>query len=339
MKYQGIALAGIFGVMLAYIPVSLSALASRERNPAYHQTPSVPMLPPVSEMPPPLYPMFPPENIQQPAAIAPEEKVAPAPVPAPQPPASAAPAIIINNNNNNNNGYNAGGYGAIPPIIIYPNEPRSETIQPSTSDTPAAPVAPSAVPPVPTQTPYTAPVQSMPAVSPAYGYTPPVSGRQFITYEIRSGLSDANLKQLQYYVSADILLSRNVAADYKAPTVSAGQVVFNNGQYIERIFISKDTPGQLMHKTVAYRQDGVAVELLGICFEQNRNNILYFQPAYGFYGFMNAPGTYASGVQTTYGRYVYEVFLPEASWPYLMGVVNMEYQADQSRNAPGRPTR
>jgi hypothetical protein len=270
--------------------------------------------------------MFPPENIQQPGVIVPEEKVATEPVPAPPPPASAAPAIIINNNNNNNNGNNAGGYGAIPPIIIYPNAPRSETVQPSTFDTP------------PAQAPYTAPAQSTPAVPPAYGYTPPVSGRQFLTYQMRSALSDAQLRQVRYYLSADIILSRNVEANYRAPAVSASQVVLNNGQYIERIQISKDTPGQLLHRTVAYREDGLAVELLGICFEQNSNNILYFQPAYGFYGFMNAPGTNASGVQTKYGRYVYEVFLPEASWPYLMGV-NMEYQADQSRNAPGRPVR
>jgi hypothetical protein len=90
---------------------------------------------------------------------------------------------------------------------------------------------------------------------------------------------------------------------------------------------------------VAYRQDGLAVELLGIGFEQNRNNIIYFQPVYGFYGFMNVPGTNAVGVQTKYGRYIYEVFLPDSVWPYLMGTVNIEYKDDQSRTAPGRPVR
>jgi hypothetical protein len=130
-----------------------------------------------------------------------------------------------------------------------------------------------------------------------------------------------------------------VDKNYKAPSVSAGEVVFSNGQYVERILISKNTPGQLLHKTVAYRQDGLAVELLGICFEQNRNNLIYFQPVYGFYGFMNAPGTNVAGVQTKYGRYIYEVFLPESAWPYLMGTVNIEYKDDQSRNAPGRIVR
>jgi hypothetical protein len=326
MKYQSIVFAGICGLM-AYIPASLSALSTRERESAYSQAASIPTLPPESEIPPPLYPMFPQEGVRQPQTILPETKPATPPQAsqAPKAPPAAAPPVIINNNNNNNN--NVGGYSSTPPAaIIYPNAPRA-AIAPS-------PAAPAQAAPAPV-----APMQASPVAAPSYGYVPPVSGRQLLSYQIRSALSDSQLKRVQYYISADILLSRSVAATYKAPAVSSGEVVFSNGQYVERILISKDTPGQLLHRTVAYRQDGLAVELLGICFEQNRDNIIYFQPVYGFYGFMSDPGTSAAGVQTKYGRYTYEVFLPESAWPYLMGVVNMEYKNDQSRNAPGRALR
>lgn len=88
------------------------------------------------------------------------------------------------------------------------------------------------------------------------------------TYDIKKRLDekDLDIERVQFYNSEKILLRRSIPFD--EAMVSAGEIKFENGQYVEEIIIKKETPG-------ACDYDGDME--LGVSFEQGENKIIRFR--------------------------------------------------------------
>ncbi|PKP52214.1 MAG: hypothetical protein CVT92_10090 [Bacteroidetes bacterium HGW-Bacteroidetes-1] len=89
----------------------------------------------------------------------------------------------------------------------------------------------------------------------------------FFTQGIRENVESYNidLKDIQFYTSRKIILERNLT--YEETNVSSGKVRFENGQYIERIIIKKNTQGVCKEYNT---------ESIDVAFEQGENRDLTF---------------------------------------------------------------
>lgn len=94
------------------------------------------------------------------------------------------------------------------------------------------------------------------------------SNKIIFTNSIKQKLhnKDLNIKEVQFYNSDKIILTRNIP--YDEAKVLDGEIKFENGQYVEEIIIKKETPG-------ICRSDKDME--LGISFEQGQNKVIYFK--------------------------------------------------------------
>jgi hypothetical protein len=84
---------------------------------------------------------------------------------------------------------------------------------------------------------------------------------------IENNLNENSLKQVQFYLSSDIILQRKVGNE--TSNIKNGKVQIINGELTEEVVIKKGTPGILVN-TLDNR--------IGISFEDNDNQFLMFGP-------------------------------------------------------------
>lgn len=76
---------------------------------------------------------------------------------------------------------------------------------------------------------------------------------------------DITLDQIQFYNSHKIVLYRNLS--YEETKVASGKIRFENGEFIERVIIKKNTPGVC---------EGFTDQIIDVAFEQGENRQLKF---------------------------------------------------------------
>lgn len=76
---------------------------------------------------------------------------------------------------------------------------------------------------------------------------------------------DIDIKDIQFYNSHKIVLERNISSE--ETKVSSGKIRFENGKFIERIIIKKNTPG-----ICESHEQGI----IGVSYEQGENRVLKF---------------------------------------------------------------
>lgn len=93
------------------------------------------------------------------------------------------------------------------------------------------------------------------------------SCKTYFTHGIKTDLEaqGLNLKEIQYYISKDILLKRYI--EKSETKVASGEVKTSQGRYIEEILIKEGTPGKC---------DSVGEDELFIRFEHGEGKVLRF---------------------------------------------------------------
>jgi hypothetical protein len=97
----------------------------------------------------------------------------------------------------------------------------------------------------------------------------------YITPEIYATLGEEQLKKTQFYLSADIKLTRTVSVDTQTDVIS-GQAAVDQGSDVEVIEITASTPGELIEVSTIDFDDGSKARVLGVCFDNDSNRVLYF---------------------------------------------------------------
>lgn len=89
----------------------------------------------------------------------------------------------------------------------------------------------------------------------------------YFTHQLRETVaaSDIDLKDIQFYNSQKIVIERQITSE--ETKVASGKIRFENGQFIERIIIKKNTPG------ICESFNEAVVE---VAFEQGENRALKF---------------------------------------------------------------
>jgi hypothetical protein len=89
----------------------------------------------------------------------------------------------------------------------------------------------------------------------------------YFNQEIRDNVEsyEIEMTEIQFYNSHKIVLERNLT--YEETKVASGKIRFENGQFIERIIIKKNTPGVC---------EGFTADMIDVAFEQGENRILKF---------------------------------------------------------------
>jgi hypothetical protein len=184
--------------------------------------------------------------------------------------------------------------------------------------------------PVPEPEPVQEPVRRQAAPPPE----PPPPAKNPLGVFIRQELQEDQLYDLQYYISSNISLTREVnisetQVDYR------GALIINKGRDAEEITIAAETPGELTTIEMI-NLNGVETEYLGICFDNDILNTLYFIPneENDRYELL----TYISNEKKTvvYDDKEFSV-LYNAETPYLL-IINETKNEDQidRKTAPGR---
>lgn len=76
---------------------------------------------------------------------------------------------------------------------------------------------------------------------------------------------DIQMTDIQFYNSKEIILERDLS--YEETKVASGKIRFENGRFIERIIIKKETPGVC---------EGFDNEVIDVAFEPGENKVLKF---------------------------------------------------------------
>lgn len=76
---------------------------------------------------------------------------------------------------------------------------------------------------------------------------------------------DIEMTDIQFYNSREIILERDLS--YEETKVASGKIRFENGRFIERIIIKKETPGVC---------EGFDEEVIDVSFEPGENKVLKF---------------------------------------------------------------
>jgi hypothetical protein len=89
----------------------------------------------------------------------------------------------------------------------------------------------------------------------------------FFNQEIRDNVEsyEIEMTEIQFYNSHKIVLERNLT--YEETKVASGKIRFENGQFIERIIIKKNTPGVC---------ESFTEDMIDVAFEQGDNRVLKF---------------------------------------------------------------
>lgn len=184
--------------------------------------------------------------------------------------------------------------------------------------------------PEPEPEPVQAPVRRQAAPAPE----PPPPAKTPLGVFVRQELQEDQLYGLQYYISANIKLTREINIT-ETQIDSRGALIINTGKDVEEITIAAETPGEFT--TIAtINLNGVETEYFGICFDDNILNTLYFIPneendRYELLSYIS------NGAKTVvYDDKEFEV-LYQGEVPYLL-IINETKNEDQidRKIAPGR---
>jgi hypothetical protein len=142
------------------------------------------------------------------------------------------------------------------------------------------------------------------------------------------GLDEYGLKQVQFYVSKDITLTRDMGES--ETEVTGGRIKLVNGRRVEEVLIPAGTPGVLMEMP--------GTDQLAISFEANSTDYLLFganTQQGGAYSLMAKDWTHRVG-QVLYGGRVYRT-TPESAGALLLVDVRKLNKLDvHTRTASGR---
>jgi len=154
----------------------------------------------------------------------------------------------------------------------------------------------------------------------------------------RAQLHEDQLKMVQYYVSTDIILTRELATG-ESPSVSSGRVAFVDGKRTEQILISgaffMKTPGVLVGISRGTLSGSGDWEYFDISFEDDDKLFLRFvrRDDHGDFQLV-ARGTWP---ETRYGDLRYTISYKGNKTPYLLGRVNVKYKETKDiRRVKGR---
>ncbi len=145
---------------------------------------------------------------------------------------------------------------------------------------------------------------------------------------IENNWTEKELKQVQFYLSSDIVIQRKLGSE--TSTIQNGKVRIVNGERIEEIIIKKGTPGVLVYNSVDNR--------VGISFEDGDDKFLMFGANKG------KGGRYyllASDWQNQVGKVQYEgqtyYCTPESGKAFLTLDLKKLHQIElEKRTAKGR---
>lgn len=142
------------------------------------------------------------------------------------------------------------------------------------------------------------------------------------------GLDEYGLKQVQFYVSKDVTLTRDMGES--ETEVSGGRIKMVNGRRVEEVVIPAGTPGVLMELPETGQ--------LAISFEANSTDYLLFgsnAQQGGAYSLMAKDWTHRIG-KVLYGGRIYRT-TPESAGALLLVDVRKLNKLDvHSRTATGR---
>lgn len=109
--------------------------------------------------------------------------------------------------------------------------------------------------------PFNAPKANPPANQQAKGSQKSMLNRELID---KYSLSDKDFESLQYYLAADLVLTREVSKEELSRGTKKGKLVQSKGQTIEEVSISASTPGVC----VLLEKDRRGAVSLGLSFEE-----------------------------------------------------------------------
>jgi hypothetical protein len=150
------------------------------------------------------------------------------------------------------------------------------------------------------------------------------------TYQLHqeAGMDERTLQQVQFYVSKDIILQRDLGDS--ETTISGGRIKMINGRRVEEVVVLAGTPGVLITMPGDDR--------LAISFEATSNDYLLFgadDREGGAYALMAKDWTHRVG-QIQYGGKIYRT-TPESAGAILLVDVRKINQVDLTRRtASGR---
>jgi hypothetical protein len=148
-------------------------------------------------------------------------------------------------------------------------------------------------------------------------------------------LDDSQIEKVQYYVSTQIILTRELTTG-EGPEVSSGKVSVFRGKRIEQIIITAKTPGVLINKRDGQTENGSDYEIFDICFERDDNKFISFLKDDRRQKFvMMSNGT--TWPKTVYGDAEYTVTYSGDERPYLLGHIKSKYRETKDvRRVQGR---
>jgi hypothetical protein len=162
---------------------------------------------------------------------------------------------------------------------------------------------------------------------------PPVPKTTF-TVSTRRTLQEDQLYEIQFYISTNLVLTREINTT-ETSINALGAIVIRNGRDAEEITVAAETPGEMVVRDTMML-NGVETEYLGICFEDNVLNTLYFIPnaeknRYELLYYMK------NGLKTIlYDEHEFEVvYRPEIPYLLIINEAKVE-EIVEKRNAAGR---
>jgi hypothetical protein len=97
----------------------------------------------------------------------------------------------------------------------------------------------------------------------------------YLSLETYVTLGEEELRKTQFFLSADIELTRIVSTDAQSE-VASGSATITKDIREETIEISVNTPGELIDVFPVKLNDGREVQVLGVCFDEDTSKVLYF---------------------------------------------------------------
>lgn len=143
-----------------------------------------------------------------------------------------------------------------------------------------------------------------------------------------SGLDEGSLRKVQFYVSKDIVLQRDLSES--ETEVVGGKIKMVNGRRVEEVLILAGTPGVLMEMP--------GYDRLAISFEANTSDYLLFGASEnegGAFALMAKDWTHRVG-QIQYGGKIYQTTPESAGAILLVDVHKLDELDVKSRTASGR---
>ena len=141
------------------------------------------------------------------------------------------------------------------------------------------------------------------------------------------GLSDEQLKQVQFYTSSPIVIYRQVTNS--ATEVISGEIKMVDGRKIEEVVINSGTPGVLLDRT----ENGKLV----ISFESGNNRHLYFgenPKRGGVYSLMAKD--WEAGAKVEYDGKLYYLKPTSTRTVLMVSMKNLKNYQVRSRKVSGR---